>query len=214
MSDETAATTQETVPEGPPDDGDDQDYLAPPAARSRRPLIVLAAGLLVVATFLGVLAAGYNDQLQDERSEREEVQEVAARVATALLTYDYRDLEASKRRVLGDATGTFRKEYEKAFDTSLKVLITETKAQSKGTVTDLFMSEVDDGTASVLAVVNAERQGAGGRVPVAASYIQLDLVNVRGSWKVDNVTNLNFAQAAGGSPRPTGAPGPTTTSIP
>ena len=139
---------------------------------------------------------------------------MAARVATALLTYDYRDLEASKRRILADATGTFRREYEKAFETSLKVLITETRAQSKGTVTDVFMSEVEDGTASVLVVVNSERQGAAGRVPVAASYIQLDLVKVDGDWKVDNVTNLNFAQAAGGSTRTTVPGGSTTTSVP
>jgi Mce-associated membrane protein len=178
-----------------------------------RPWIVASAVLLVVATFLGVLAVRFNTEL-NERDEREAVEEVAARVAIALLTYDYRDLEGTKQRVLADATGAFKKQYEEAFDTSLSTLIRETRAQSKATVTDLFVGEIADGTAKVMAVVNSEREGAGGRVPVAASYIQLDLVKVEGRWKVDNVTNLNFGQATGGPARATAPQGSTTTTVP
>jgi hypothetical protein len=174
----------------------------------------VAAGLLVVATFFGVMAARFNSQLHDERNERDDVQAVAARMATALLTYDYRDLDASKERVLADATGRFKKEYEQAFTTSLAVLIKETKAQSKATVTDLFVSDVAEGAAGALVVVSSERKGVGGSVPAATSYIQLDLVKVNGAWKVDNVTNLNFTAAGGDAARSPSAAPSTTTSAP
>ena len=212
MTDDTTVTADD-APAGS-EAAAQHEYLQPSPAHSRRPFVVASAALLVLATFLGVVAAGYRGQLQDERDERREVESVAAQVATALLTYDYRDLEASKRRVLEHATGTFRREYERAFETSLSVLIEETRAQSKGTVTDLFTGDIRDSTANVLAVVNSEREGVGGRVPVAASYIQLDLVKVGKAWKVDNVTNLNFAQATGGGAGPTAPAGATSTSVP
>jgi Mce-associated membrane protein len=202
--------TEGEEPEG--DQVEQEEYLQPPAGASRRPLIIVAAALLVAATFFGVLAARFNSELSDERNERDDVQAVAARMATALLTYDYRDLDASKDRVLADATGTFRREYEKAFTSTLAVLIRETKAQSKATVTDLFVSDVTEGAAGALVVVSTERKGVGGAVPAATSYIQLDLVKVGGTWKVDNVTNLNFT-GSGTARSPASAP-TTTTSAP
>ena len=83
-----------------------EDYLAPEA--SRRPLVLLAVALLVVATALGAMAATLYARLQAERSDREDVAEVSGRFGEALLSYDFNDLPAAKRRVLADATGRFR----------------------------------------------------------------------------------------------------------
>jgi Mce-associated membrane protein len=180
-------------------------------------LIVVAATLLVVATFLGVLAAGSRAELTRERDQRHLVEEVAGRFATAFVTYDYRNLDASLIRIKRDATAKFGGEYERLFRTSVSTLIRETKAQSTGTVTDVFLGSVDDQTASALVVVNVEREGAGGRLPVAGTYFQMDLVEQNGRWKVDNVTSINFTQSAGpvpGAGAPAAPAATTTTSVP
>jgi hypothetical protein len=191
------------------------DPVAQERARARRPFIVLSAALLVVATFLGVLAGRYHSELTDERAERQQVQQVASRFATAFVTYDYRNLDASLQRIKADATSKFANEYQRLFQTSVKTLITETQAQSKGTVTDVFLGSIDGTSATVLTVVNVERQGKAGRVPVAGTYLELDMVRVSGRWRVDNVTAINFTQSGaaapgGGSPAP---PAQTTTTV-
>jgi Mce-associated membrane protein len=187
-----------------------------PAGPWPRGAVVVAAALLVVATFLGVLAARFHAELAQERDERQSVQQVASRFATAFVTYDFRNLDASLGRIKADATAKFANEYEGLFRTSVRTLITETKAQSKGTVTDVFLGPVQGDSATALTVVNVERQGAAGRVPVAGTYFQLDLVKQGGRWKVDNVTAINFAQAGAPTP-PAGtapsAPASTSTSI-
>jgi hypothetical protein len=195
----------------------EETYLADGPTRRSRLLIVVAAVLLVAATFLGVLAAGTRAELDRERDERRQVEQVAARFATAFVTYDYRSLDGSLARIKRDATAKFGGEYERLFRTSLSTLIRETKARSTGTVTDVFLGSVDGETASALIVVNVEREGAAGRLPVAGTYFQMDLVEQNGRWKVDNVTSINFTQSAGPSPdvsAPTAPPATTTTSVP
>ncbi|MEY2475214.1 MAG: Mce-associated rane protein [Actinomycetota bacterium] len=174
-----------------------------------RPLIVVAAALLVVATFLGVLAARYNAELNRERDERQEVEQVAARFSAAFFTYDYRTLDASLERIKRDATRKYGGDFERVFKTSIATLITATQARSSGTITDVFLGSIDDETASALTVVNVQREGAGGRLPLAGQYLQLDLVKQRGAWRVDNVTAVDLTQSGESAPAAT-----TTTSVP
>ena len=190
-----------------PDQPDEQPRPSP-----SRALIVVAAALLVIATFLGVLAARLNAELTRDRDERRELEQVAARFATAFVTYDYRDLDASLARIKQDATTKFAGEYERLFRTSVSTLIRETQARSKGTVTDVFLGSVDGETASALTVVNVERVGAGGRLPVAGTYFQMDLVEQNGRWRVDNVTSINFTQTAGPTPDASAPAAPAATS--
>jgi Mce-associated membrane protein len=199
-------------PEHPEPEQDEDAPTDAPARRSRA-WIAAAALMLVVATFLGVLAAGTRAELDRERDERQQVEQVAARFATAFVTYDYRNLDASLTRIKRDASARFGGEYERLFRTSVRTLIQETRARSAGTVTDVFLGSIDDETASALIVVNVEREGAGGRLPVAGTYFQLDLVEQNGRWKVDNVTSINFTQSVGPLPGAGGpaAPAPTTT---
>jgi hypothetical protein len=190
---------------------------APSSGGPSRPLIVVAAALLVVATFLGVLAARYHAELTRERDERQEVEQVAARFSAAFFTYDYRTLDASLERIKRDATRKYGGDFERVFKTSISTLIEATKAQSTGTITDVFLGSIEDETASALAVVNVQRQGVAGRLPVAGQYLQLDLVRQRGAWRVDNVTAVDLTQSAGPAPGPTDPTAPaatTTTSVP
>jgi hypothetical protein len=159
--------------------------------------VVAAAVLFVGVVASAVFGVSQRATLAAERRDRRDIQRVSGELATALLTYDYEDLDASRDRVLARATGKFRREYQEAFDSSLETLLTETKATSQGTVTDVFLGDIDAGTVSVIVVANAVADGAAGRRATLASYIQLDLVEVDGRWLVDGVTNLNFGQGSG-----------------
>lgn len=182
-----------------------------PAAGSgrRRPGLVLAVIVLaVLSVVLALVAAVLASRLDAERGTRRTVERVAGTFTTALLTYDYNDLDAAKHRVLSLSTGKFKKEYEQAFGGGLDELLKQTQSRSKGTVTDIYVGEVSDGTADVIVVANAQAEGTSGTRRTVASYIQLQLVQVGGRWRVDGVTNLNFGQQSG-SPAPS-----TTTTAP
>jgi hypothetical protein len=182
----------------------------PEAPRKRRGLLVLCAVLFAGTLGFGALAAASTAKLNSERHDRAQVQDVSGRFAAALLTYDYNDLDGAKRRVLALSTGKFRKEYEQAFSGGLDVLFKETKATSAGTVTDVFVGLVENGTVTTIAVVDAVARGTAGNRRLVSSYIQLQLVKVGGQWQVDGVTNLNLA-AAGDSTGTTPAPATATT---
>ncbi|MEY2569306.1 MAG: Mce-associated rane protein [Actinomycetota bacterium] len=192
--------------------GSGADPVAQERARVRRPFIVLSAALLVVATFLGVLAGRYHSELTDERAERQQVQQVASRFATAFVTYDYRNLDASLQRIKAYATPKFANEYQRAFRTSIKTLIVSTQARSKGTVTDLFLGPIDGQSATVLTVLSVDRAGKAGIVPTGGSYLELDLVRVSGHWRVDNASIVLFDNAGSrAGPAVPALPGAATT---
>lgn len=180
----------------------------PPPSRRPRGLVIACAALFVLSLALGILTAVLASKLDREVATRDDVEETAGRFATALLTYHFEDLERSKQAVLELSTGNFRREYEQAFSGGLDVLITETQAASEGTVTDIFVSDVEDDTASAIVVADVRVTGTAGERRSASSYIQLELVRVAGRWRVDGVTNLNFGQNG----TATGVPSaPTTT---
>jgi hypothetical protein len=184
--------------------------------RPRRGLALVCAALAVAALGFAVLAAVSTARLDRERKDRNAVEELSGRFASALLTYDYQDLAGAKKRVLALSTGKFRKEYETAFSGGLDVLFRETKARSAGTVTDVFVGPIQGGTVTTIAVVDAVAQGTAGGRRLVSSYIELQLVKVGGGWKVDGVTNLNLSSPTSDSlvPAPAGAPATTTTTAP
>jgi Mce-associated membrane protein len=199
-------TVADTPAETPADEAAPAaDPLEPPR-RSRWPMA--CAALFLVALGLAALAATQRSALEGERGDRRQIEQVSGEVATALLTYDYQHLDVSRDRVLQRSTGKFRKEYEAAFESSLKTLLTETKATSRGTVKDIYLSRVEDGTASALVVANAVADGTAGKRVTVDSYFRLDLVKVGGRWRVDGVTDLTF----GGSGETVTSPSTTTPS--
>lgn len=191
----------------------DEPASAPPP---RQPTFVLAVTLAVLfglaAAALAVLlatGAADDDELDDLRSR-------AGQFAEALVTYDFEDPDRHRERVLGFATGSFREEYEDAFDQGLAQIISEVEAVSQGFVKDVYLSQVDEGQAQAVVVVDIEHDGAGGPRTLYDIYFRLTLVEVEGEWKVDQVTDLNFGTdpAPGGTDAPTDATESTTTSVP
>lgn len=184
---------------------------APARSGGRALLVVACVGLAVLSVAMGILAAVLSSRLDRERGDRQAVQDVSGRFAAALLTYDYTDLDKAKARVLALSTRKFQKEYDAAFTGGLDVLVKETQTRSAGTVTDVFVGSISGDSATTIAVVDAVSQGTAGRNQLVSSYIELELVKLSGMWKVDNVTNLNFGQAAGAVPGATTTPSTTAT---
>jgi hypothetical protein len=190
---------------------------APPATRLPVWSLILMAALLIVAVGASVIAANADASRRRAANDRAAVADTSGRLATALSTYDYRSFDATKQRVLRLATGSFAGEYEKAVG-ALASLITETKATSEATVSDVFVGEIADGKARSIVVVEIRGTGlAGPRVSVD-NYVELSLVKVEGVWKVDGVSNLNLGVAStptagGGSSTSAPAPATTTSSV-
>lgn len=217
-------TDEEGVPTAAPDVVEGHELHAPEAEtepagaeptpeepRQRRGLAVLCIVLAVAAFAFAVIAAVATQRLDEGAGERDEIRSVSHQFGEALLTYDYENLDAAKRRVLSLSTGSFRDEYEKAFDGGLALLLRETKAKSVGETEEVFIGPIEEEGSSVttIVVVNAVAAGTAGRRVLADSYIRLQLVKVGGRWRVDGVTNLNLAAPTSDLPLPT-----TTTTTP
>ena len=196
-------------------DGDaptpDDEPVAPMRADGPRTGFVLAVSAAVVfAGLAGVLAVLLVGQGGDE--ELDELRETAGRFGEALVTYDYRDPEAHRDTVLGFATGSFREQYEDAFDQGLGEVITQVEAVSVGHVKDIYLSAIDAEQAQAIVVVDIEHEGTGGSNDLFDVYFRLTMVEVGGEWKVDQVTDLNFD--AGGGEGTTSPTASTSTSVP
>lgn len=176
---------------------------------------VLVAVLVLVALATSVIAADAVADRNRERRDRQAVEEVAGRLATALSTYDYRSFESTKQRVLDLSTGAFATEYERAV-AALASLIDQTQATSQATAGDVFVGNLGDGRASAIVVIEIRANGIGGPRVSVDNYVDLSLVKVEGEWRVDGVRNLNLGVSGGGTATPpaTGpsAPGTTTAS--
>ena len=168
--------------------------------------VVALAIVFFVGTVVAVIfAAQQHRQLQQSRDARSGVEQVASRMTSALLTYDYRDLDKTKQAVLGLATGKFRTDYDQSFG-GLTSLFTSTKGQSTATVKDVFVSGINHDTATAIVVFDERTQGTSGQHLNVDLYLRLSLVKVNGQWRVDDVTNLNFPVQAPSQSPPTTAP--------
>jgi Mce-associated membrane protein len=181
-----------------------------PPRRSAALILAITLAVLfgIAAAVLGVLAADRDDG--DPRQE--DVRRTAGEFAEALVTYDYRDPDVHRDAVLALSTGSFRDEYEDAFEQGLARVITEAEATSTGTVKDIYLSELDEERAQAIVVVDIEHTGTGGPRTLFDVYMKLTFVEVDGDWKVDQVEDLNFD--AGSAPTSTTVPASSTTSIP
>lgn len=186
------------------------------AGDQRGPGFVLAVSAAVLFAVLAVVLAVLLAAGDDGDGREEELRRAAGRFAEALVTYDYRNPDEHRDTVLQFATGSFREEYEEAFDEGLARVITEVEAVSDGVVNDVFTSAIDEERASAVVSVDIDHDGTGGRRTLRDIYFRLGFVYAGGEWKVDQVTDLSFA-ATPAAPPGLGedgaeAPGDTTTS--
>ena len=110
-----------------------------------------------LSTTTGALANQHR-KLSHTTGDRAAAEQVASRMASALVNFDYTNLNGSKNRVLDLATGKFKNEYDQAFKGGLDVLLTQTKAKSTGVVKNVFL----DGPADlVVEIVSRDTRARG-----------------------------------------------------
>ena len=195
-----------------------QTYLEPGRPGASR-TVVRSLAALVLLFFAGtvamaVVAAREHGRLSRTTDNRQAAEQVASRMAAALVTFDYTKLAQTRTRVRSLATGKFRNEYDQAFKGGLDVLLTKTKARSTGVVKDVFVNGIENDNATAIVILDQTVEGVSGTRRQLDAYVQLSLVKVRGQWKVDDVVNLNFGQTTGGTQVPGATSSPTTVAPP
>jgi Mce-associated membrane protein len=186
----------------------DEPEASPSEPRSRRWVPWLVAAALALACLVSLLvAADAQSDARSERDDREAVLEAASRLTTAMVTYDYRDFDATKKRVFELSTGVFRQQYEEGAG-SVAESVRLAQGTSEGVVRDVFLSEIDDGRARAVVHFDIRGSGIGGTRDQIGNFIDLSLVKVEGRWLVDGVQHLNFPL---GQTVPNGAAPPTST---
>lgn len=192
-------TDVEAAADGFEDGEPAREAVEPERAPSRtltRSLAALAVLFFVTTVALGIVAASVYNSLRHERDDRDEVRRAASTFAGRLLTFDYRKPDELQKAVRAMSTDRFAREYDRAFP-GLKELITVGQTQSDGSVTDVYLGDVDSNSATVIAVVNTKTTGKAGP-RTGDFYMELDMAKASGRWKVDGFTNLNFS--GGGTP--------------
>lgn len=192
----------------------DADAPSADAAPARGPGFVVACSLAVLFA-LAAVALGLLLLVQDgEGEDLSDLRQAAGRFGEALVTYDFHDPEAHRDAVLDLATGSFRQDYEDAFDRGLGQIITQVQAVARGSVNDVFLTSVDDEQAQAIVSLDIEVTGTSGERTLLDQYVLLTLVRVAGEWKVDQVTDLSFPGSDTGAPPVTSDTTTTTTASP
>ena len=193
------------------------DEPSPQPAASQWGIWRLAAfAFAILSLVLGVVAIQATGSKNDSDNRLAAIRRTAGGMGSALLSYDYRNLDKTKKEVLRLSTGTFRKQYQQAFSGGLDSILTNTKAVSSVRDIEIFVSDATDRAATAIVVVDTSISGTAGKNRSLTSYIRLELVHAKAGWLVDGVTNLNLGLpesngSAGGSTTPTTANASTTT---
>jgi Mce-associated membrane protein len=155
--------------------------------------------VLGVLTALAVgFAAYFLTQAQraaDYREALDRAPAAAESAAAAVLSYDYKSLEADRDAAAKFLSGGYRSEYVDTFDKLVAESATETKATVEADV--LASSAMVGGEdrnpnrVPVLLYVNQTTTSTAneGEPPVALNRVRFDMVKVDGTWLVDGITS-------------------------
>lgn len=155
--------------------------------------------VLGVLTALAVgFAAYFLTQAQraaDYREALDRAPAAAESAAAAVLSYDYKSLEADRDAAAKFLSGGYRSEYIDTFDKLVAESATETKATVEAEV--LASSAMVGGEdrnpnrVPVLLYVNQTTTSTAneGEPPVALNRVRFDMVQVDGTWLVDGITS-------------------------
>jgi Mce-associated membrane protein len=178
--------------------------------RARFGLVPVAVlGILVlVAVGFGAFQWRHAHDLGDRQDERAAAGKAAGQFGEALLTYDYKELNAARDRVLALATDRFGQEYTTDFVGALSEAIVKLQATSMATVRDVFLSDVQRDTARAIVTLDSEINSSAGTRRTTSSYLDMALVKQNGAWKIDSVISVAAMDQS------TTPPGGATTTVP
>lgn len=183
----------------PPETGDEES--APVAAtggisrdvRVVAVLAVLAIASLVVAGIFGIKLEHRVNTRQDDASAASEASAVASRALTAVLSYDYRHMDADRDRSAKFLTPKYRKDYLKTFD-----LLTQgpngtpggaekTKAVVTATVQNTAVQDAGPEKVRVLVFVNQSSVKGSGTPAIFQNRVVATMVKRGDDWLIDDV---------------------------
>ncbi|MFE3451757.1 hypothetical protein ACFXJ8_22815 [Nonomuraea sp. NPDC059194] len=132
--------------------------------------------------------------LEHDRLLRLEVSGAASAFATTLLSYDYKDLQTTRGKVIAMTSGDFLATYDEAFGGPMEQVIVKLEAVSKATVREVYLSELDDASAKALVSVDQQVTSKEAVRNVLGTHLKLVMIKQKGVWKVSDVTVLGAAK--------------------
>ncbi|BBY25604.1 Mce protein [Mycobacterium stomatepiae] len=199
LSESTTAAAEEDVVEDDADESGDES--ASPAdgrfARWRHRTtgrrLSRAGSALVASTAILVLLAGLTGWLgyrayekHQSQAQREQFLQVARQGAVNLTTINYSQVDADVQRILDEATGAFREDFEQRAKSFIEV-VKAAQSKSEGTVTDAGLESQRGDSAQVLVAVAVKSRTAGGEEPQREWRMRIEVRSVGGDAKVANV---------------------------
>jgi hypothetical protein len=152
------------------------------------PWVLLALALVAI-----VLLALQTQQLQADDAAREDVERISGTFMLTLTNWDGTESMAETREELRAAgTDRFAGEVDELFGTTEDLAgLAEIGARSEGEVRRSFVQEVDGDRASTLVVVLQRLSSDMSDQPeIAVRYAEIELLEVGGEWRVDDVELL------------------------
>ena len=150
-----------------------------------------AAVAAVAAVLMGIMWA----QARADDSARARVQRAATSAARALTNFSYRRIDRDVKELQTIATGDFSNQIRELFSKAVKRQIREAKSHSIGRVRSVFVQSIEATDASAFAVVDETIDyGNLGEPQRHVLRLEIDLVETRAGWKVDQVTLFETPQ--------------------
>ena len=203
---------EEEPPPRPPEDRDEES----PFGRwwSVLPTILLVL-LAVMVAAAAVVLWNQNKDLKDERDDRRGAAEVASDFTTAVLSYNFRDLQGSVDDVMALSTTDWGRQYQDAWFQEQQPIIEATRARARVAVNDVMVGDEANGVLPVVVRFDATIHSEVGTRRLQGGYLQLDLTDEGGDWKVDDMRYLATQDQSLEPNANAGAAGaPTATTIP
>lgn len=165
-----------------------------PAARSRRwsTLALLVAATLVMITGLFAWWQSSGDEDTALAETRDTVLISARQHIQTLNSLDYRSVDKGLKTWLAVTTGTLHDQLA-AVGADERQLLADQKKISTGRVVDAAVLDLDDGKATVIASVEitvVDDAVADAQPTVKRNRFTADLVDVKGSWKLENLQQV------------------------
>ena len=158
-------------------------------------------GVLPVLTVLAVVAALFlrAEVKSDEAASQEaptEAKAVLERALPAVLSYDYRHMEADRAKAVKYLTKSYRSDYTKTFELLVKGEegqpgpVVKSKTAVKATLLNAGVVDADEHRVRLLVFVNqvSTKDGASGQL--FQNRVAVTMVEKNGEWLIDQLDSL------------------------
>lgn len=148
--------------------------------------LVASAAILAAVTGLAGWLGFRAYETQHAQTQREQFVQVARQGAVNLTTINYTEVDADVQRILDQATGAFREDFEQRAKPFIEV-VKAAQSKSEGTVTDAGLESQRGDSAQVLVAVAVKSRTAGGEEAAREWRMRIEVRSVGNDTKVSNV---------------------------